>query len=91
MIEEDDYIAASSVIRSQGTVSAPAAALPPITAFGELPATPDPVRLRQVRSVMSNTLKTFVGPLGTSSLLDRIENADGLRNCVASRTSGIAR
>ena len=26
---------------------------------------------------MSNTLKTFVGSLGTSSLLDRIEKADG--------------
>ena len=55
----------------------PAAALPPITAFGELPATPDPVRLQQARNFMGNTLKTFVGSLGTSSLLDRIENADG--------------
>jgi len=26
---------------------------------------------------MLNTLKTFVGSLGTTALLDRIENADG--------------
>ncbi len=77
MLEEDGYIAVSSVISPQGMVSAPAAALPPITAFSELPATPDPVRLQQARNFMSNTLKTFVGSLGTSSLLDRIENADG--------------
>ena len=77
MLEEEGYIAISSVISPQGTVSAPAAALPPITAFGELPATPDPVRLQQARNFMGNTLKTFVGSLGTSSLLDRIENADG--------------
>ena len=77
MLEEDGYIAVSSVINPQGTVSAPPAALPPIAAFGELPATPDPVRLQQARNFMSNTLKTFVGSLGTSSLLDRIETADG--------------
>lgn len=77
MLEEDGYIAVSSVISPQGKVSAPAAALPPITAFGELPTTSDPVRLQQARNFMSNTLKTFVGSLGTSSLLDRIEDADG--------------
>ena len=77
MLEEDGYIAVSSVISPQGTASTPAAALPPITAFGEMPATPDPLRLQQARNFMSNTLKTFVGSLGTSSLLDRIEKADG--------------
>lgn len=77
MLEEGGYIAVSSVISPEGTVSTPATALPPITAFGELPATPDPLRLQQARNFMSNTLKTFVGSLGTSSLLDRIEHADG--------------
>jgi hypothetical protein len=77
MLEEDGYIAVNSVISPQGTVSKPAAALPPITAFSELSAVPDPVRLQQARNFMSNTLKTFVGALGTSSLLDRIENAEG--------------
>ncbi|MBL0354542.1 MAG: hypothetical protein WAS49_12020 [Candidatus Dechloromonas phosphoritropha] len=77
MFEEDGYIANSSVISPQGTVSAPAAALPSITAFGEPPVSPDPVRLRRARNFMRNTLKTFVGSLGTSSLLERIENADG--------------
>ena len=77
MLEEDGYIAISSVISPQGTVSGPAAALPPITAFGERPASPDLVSLQQARDFMRNTLKTFVGSLGTSSLLERIEKADG--------------
>ena len=83
MLEEEGYIAISSVISPQGTVSAPAAALPPIIITrtviepAQLPAMPDPVRLQQARNFMGNTLKTFVGSLGTSSLLDRIENADG--------------
>ena len=77
MLEEDGYIAAAAASSTHGMVSAPAAALPPISAFGELPATPDPVRLQQARNFMGNTLKTFVGSLGTSSLLDRIENANG--------------
>jgi len=77
MLEEEAYIAVSSVLNAQGKVSAPLAPLPPVTAFTYLPDAPDPLRLQQARNFMSNTLKTFVGSLGTSSLLDRIENADG--------------
>jgi hypothetical protein len=34
------------------------------------------MRLQQARNFMSNTLNAFVGALGTSSLLDRIEKAE---------------
>ncbi|MBL8432822.1 MAG: hypothetical protein J0M01_12560 [Dechloromonas sp.] len=77
MLEEEGYIAVGAVVGPSGVASAPPAALAPITAFGELPAAPDAVRLQQARNFMGNTLKAFVGALGTSSLLDRIENAAG--------------
>ena len=66
MLEEDGYIAVAS------SKSEP---LPSITAFSELPTTPDPVRLQQARNFMTNTLNAFVGALGTSALLTRIEAA----------------
>lgn len=72
MLEEDGYIEIGGVTGKAGVPPAP---LPSITAFGELPATPDPVRMQQARNFMMNTLNAFVGALGTSSLLDRIENA----------------
>ena len=45
--------------------------------FGDLPAEPDPVRLQMARNFMTNTLNAFVGSLGTSGLLDRIDKCDG--------------
>jgi hypothetical protein len=72
MLEEDGYIALST--NSGVEIAQP---LPSITAFGELPAVPDPVRLQQARNFMTNTINAFVGALGTSSLLERIENAQG--------------
>jgi len=74
MLEEDGYIELASASKPGPAVS--------ITAFGELPPTIDPVRLQQARNFMTNTLNAFVGSLGTSSLLDRIESAEdhnGLR------------
>lgn len=70
MLEEDGYIA----LISAGTDAKP---LPSVTAFTPLPTTPDPVRLQQSRNFMTNTLNAFVGALGTSALLDRIERAEG--------------
>lgn len=72
MLEEDGYI---EIGGDTGKAGVPPGPLPSITAFGELPATPDPVRMQQARNFMMNTLNAFVGALGTSSLLDRIENA----------------
>lgn len=69
MLEEEGYIVVAAAQSNQP--------LPSITAFRDLPATPDPVSLQQARNFMMNTLNTFIGGLGASSLLDRIENADG--------------
>lgn len=77
MLEEDGYIEMASVTTSAGQVLAPPAPLPSITAFAALPESPDPIRLQQARNFMTNTLNTFIGSLGASSLLDRIEQADG--------------
>jgi hypothetical protein len=77
MLEEVGYIEVVSVTDVTGKSAAPQAPLAPITAFGELPASLDPVRLQQARNFMTNTLNAFVGALGTSSLLDRIEQAAG--------------
>lgn len=71
LLEEDGYIEVF------GQAGVPPASLPSITAFSELPGSPDPVRLQQARNFMMNTLNAFVGALGTSSLLDKIENSPG--------------
>lgn len=73
LLEEDGYIELAGIV---GESSPPPAALPSITAFRELPAAPDPLHLQQARNFMTNTLNAFVGALGTSSLLDRIEKAN---------------
>lgn len=45
--------------------------------FRVLPVPPEPLQQQQARNFMINTLKTFVGTVGTSSLLLRIESAVG--------------
>ena len=76
MLEEEGYIEFHNITGIPPGAATPAA-LPSITAFSELPGTLDPVRLQQARNFMINTLNAFVGSLGTSSLLDRLENAAG--------------
>lgn len=77
-LEEDGYIEVASLTDAKGKVApVPAAPLPSITAFRELPATPDPLHLQQARNFMINTLNTFVGSLGASSLIDRLGEAQG--------------
>ncbi|NJD25135.1 MAG: hypothetical protein FIB06_06990 [Betaproteobacteria bacterium] len=75
LLEEDGYIVVAAAGTAGGKMAAPAAPLPSITAFTELPATHDPVRLQRARNFMVNTLNTFVGRLGTSALLDRLDAA----------------
>jgi hypothetical protein len=48
---------------------------PSITAFRPLPAQEKTDELVKARHFMSNTINSFVGTVGTSTLLDRIENA----------------
>lgn len=67
MLEEDGFIELTGAKNSTP--------LPSPSAFSDLPPNPDPVRLQQARNFMTNTLNAFVGALGTSALLDRIENA----------------
>lgn len=63
------------------------------TLFTPLPEGGDPIRLQQARNFMLNTIRTFVGMVGTSSLLERIENArdhDALRALFADWEYAIA-
>lgn len=76
-LEEEGYIEVSSATGTAASSGAPPAPLAPITAFADLPSSPDPVRLQQARNFMINTLNAFVGTLGNTSLLDRIEQASG--------------
>ena len=76
MLEEDGYIELNSVINAAGKPVAAKAPLAPITAFAELPAEYDPVRLQKARNFMTNTLNAFCGALGNSSLLARLELAN---------------
>ena len=73
MLEEEGYIEFHDLTGVGPADSTPPDRLPSITAFGELPPQGDPIRLQMARNFMTNTLNTFVGSLGTSSLLERIE------------------
>lgn len=78
MLEEDGYIeVASGMTAAKPTAPILAAKPASVTAFGPLPSEPDPLRQQQARNFMVNTLNTFVGSLGASSLLDRIDQAKG--------------
>lgn len=77
MLEEEGYIEFHDLTGIKPANAAPPERLPSITAFGDLPAELDPVRLQMARNFMTNTLNAFVGSLGTSSLLERIDNSSG--------------
>lgn len=84
MLEEDGYIVLvdshhPAPVAQKSTKSAAAtAAMAPadILAFTPLPEIVDPTRLLHSRNFMANTLKTFIGMVGISSLLERIEAAN---------------
>lgn len=73
VLEEEGYIEVATVINATGQATAPAEPLPPINAFRNLPTESDPVALQKARNFMLNTLNAFVGSLGASSLLERID------------------
>lgn len=82
VLEESGYIELLSVIDPQGKAQRPSTPLPALNAFRPLPSIPDPLEQQQAKNFMLNTLSTYVGRVGTSSLLDRIEaveDAAGLR------------
>lgn len=76
MLEEEGYIEVRGIAGPGGVAQPVATPMPPITAFIELTANPDPQRLQHARNFMANTLNTFVGSLGASSLLERIDAAE---------------
>lgn len=78
MLEEDGFIEVSALQTSAGLAPAPAGALPSITAFKDEPPPDDPMRLQMSRNFMANTLNAFVGALGTSALVERLEGAQSL-------------
>ena len=55
--------------------AAPDGPLPSITAFRELPPTPDPHDLEKARHFMINTLKSFCSLYGPISLMSQINSA----------------
>ncbi|WP_374490412.1 hypothetical protein [Zoogloea sp.] len=73
MLEEDGFIEMASVVGPKGELLAPDQPLPSVTAFKD--HAPDPTRQQMARNFMLNTLKTFVGTVGTTSLQRRIETA----------------
>ena len=74
MLEEDGFIEMSGPASALSS-GAPVASQASVTAFRLHPPGDDPVRLQQARNFMLNTIRTFVGALGTSSLQDRLEAA----------------
>ncbi|MDE2441781.1 MAG: hypothetical protein KGP14_12220 [Betaproteobacteria bacterium] len=77
MLEEEGYIEFHDLTGVGPANSLPPAQLASITAFGDLPTETDMVRLQMARNFMTNTLNAFVGSLGTSSLLERIDKSNG--------------
>lgn len=69
LLEEEGYIELVSGAGSADVVPVS------VTAFRLHPPGDDPVRLQQCRNFMLNTVRTFVGAVGTSSLQDRLEAA----------------
>ncbi len=74
MLEEEGYIEMAGITGATGKPAPLAAPLPAVTAFRELPAEHDPVQFQMAHNFMTNTLNAFVGSLGASSLLDRIDS-----------------
>ncbi len=82
LLEEDGYIEVGGIAQGGDVAPAPAAPLKPVAAFRDLPADHDAVKFQMARNFMINTLNAFVGAVGATSLLDRIDQASdhpGLR------------
>ena len=78
MLEEDGYIEMTAVTDSKSGKPAAVQAQASITAFKSiLQQADDPTNLAKARNFMTNTLNAFVGALGASSLMDRVESARG--------------
>jgi hypothetical protein len=76
LLEEEGYIEilATQDRTGQTTAISSGQTLPSITSFRDLSET-DALSLAKARNFMTNTVNAFVGTVGTSSLLDRIQKA----------------
>lgn len=86
LLEESGLIEVDSAPGSSGVAASPSAPLPAVHAFRDNPPPHDPMRLQLSRNFMNNTIRAFLGTVGTSGILARIEQAttlEGLRDCFA--------
>jgi len=74
-LEEDGYIEMVATTTASGKAKPATAPQPSVTAFRDLPAEHDPIRFQMARNFMTNTLNAYVGSVGTSSLLDRLDKS----------------
>lgn len=81
-LEQDGYIYRTSATGSLSPPVSPAAVAPPVTEaaasdgeFRPLPTTNSALDIQQIRNFMMNTLNVFVGVVGTTALLNRLQNA----------------
>jgi hypothetical protein len=76
ILEEAGFIEARALQDKAGKSSALAAeqALPSFSAFRSVPEA-DPMSLSKARNFMNNTINVLLGTVGTSTLLDHIQNA----------------
>jgi len=78
LLEETGMIEMLSGAGSSGVGAAASAPAAPLYAFRDNPPPHDPMRLQMSRNFMTNTIKAFLGMVGTSSILTRIEEATSL-------------
>lgn len=79
VLEEEGFIEVFAISSASGAaVAPPPGPLPSITAFRDEPPPDDAVRVQMSRNFMENTLKAFVGSLGMSALIDRLDEAQSL-------------
>lgn len=84
LLEETGMIEMLSAPGANGVAAPVSAPLPPVHAFRDNPPPHDPMRLQMSRNFMTNTIKAFLGTVGTSGILTRIEEAtslEALRDC----------
>lgn len=84
LLEESGLIEVHSAPGSSMGTKVASAPLPPVHTFRDHPPPHDPMRLQLSRNFMTNTIKAFLGMVGTSSILTRIEEATSLpelRDC----------
>lgn len=84
LLEESGMIEVLSAPSANPSATAANAPLPPVHAFRDNPPPNDPLRVQLARNFMINTIRAFLGTVGTSGLLMRLEEAtslETLRDC----------